>query len=420
MLILKKALVIILTFIMLIGCVSCGNGSEETGKTENTTESNTMNIENTSDATEKNTEDTSVTEDTSETETEPQIDNITPADNSTVVLANDEVYEWWSDFHFKKTKSDPYYRHEDIYYPNSVAFSWDANEKATYYRLFISTDENFSGEETESYLVNTNSLTLSHLYTGTKYYWFVLNTEIGEDGNEINSESVSPRSFTTAESPRCLKIDGVSNTRDIGGLPAVDGYRVKQGMIYRGGKIENITDEGKAFFRNYLNIKTDLDLRTTGEGGAGTVSPLGEDVKYVNLDGRYYIGNKGISSDEGKKIFADEVRLFADPDNYPIYIHCSLGRDRTGTLAFVIEALLGVKRNELMMDYELSVFSVTGTSDNASVSAIRSNIQATYDYINSSYSGKSFAERTENYLLDIGITPEEIQAIRDLLLEEVQ
>ena len=73
----------------------------------------------------------------------------------------------------------------------------------------------------------------------------------------------------------------------------------------------------------------------------------------------------------------------------------------------------------LVMDYELSVFSVTGTLDNASISAIKNNILATYDYI-SSYEGSSFAEKTENYLLSIGITAEEIQTIRDLLLEEVE
>ena len=167
-------------------------------------------------------------------------------------------------------------------------------------------------------------------------------------------------------------------------------------------------------FQNYA-----LYPHTPGEGGAGTVSPLGEELNYVNIDGRYYTGSKGISNDLGKELFAQEIRLFADPDNYPIYIHCSLGRDRTGTLAFVIEALLGVNKNNLMMDYEISVFSYTGTQDNASVAAIRNNIRATYDYI-ATYDGANFAEKTENYLLSIGITAEEIQTIKDLLLEEVK
>ena len=47
-------------------------------------------------------------------------------------------------------------------------------------------------------------------------------------------------------------------------------------------------------------------------------------------------------------------------------------------------------------------------------------MRQTYDYISSNYEGDSFAEKTENYLLSIGITPEEIQSIRDIMLEEVK
>ena len=75
--------------------------------------------------------------------------------------------------------------------------------------------------------------------------------------------------------------------------------------------------------------------------------------------------------------------------------------------------------NDLMKDYEISIFSVTGTLDNAGVESIRNNIKATYDYLNT-FEGNNFSERVENYLLSIGITEEEIQTIRDLLLEEVK
>ena len=419
----KKILAVCLAALTLFSFVCCGGEAEtesadvgvNTEETDMQTEASTSMLEDSETMTEKATE--------KETETEAKVVYgsavNTPENGSVITLANDDVYTWWSTFHFKKTDSNPYYRHEDIYYPNVVTFSWEENEEADYYTLYLSTDAGFAEEKTESYLLNTNSLSLGHLYTGTKYYWCVYSTKI-VDGEQVNTIEVGDHSFTTKESPRCLEIEGVSNTRDIGGMAAFDGYRIKQGMIYRGGKLEGMTEAGKEFFRNYLGLRTDLDLRTPGEGGAGTVSPLGEDINYVNIDGRYYTGSKGISNDLGKELFAQEIRLFADPDNYPFYIHCSLGRDRTGTLAFVIEALLGVSRNDLMMDYELSVFSVTGTLDNASVSAIRGNIQATYDYINGYYTGKNLAEKTENYLLSIGITAEEIQTIRDILLEEVK
>lgn len=397
--------------------------TEETqNETESTTESTmATNTESETDESSSTSPETSETDVVSESETESETDSQTepdtvyPNDGSTVVLANAEVYGWWDTYKFNKTDSEPFYRHEDIYYPVPLIFSWDKDEDADYYRLYLSTSEDLLPYE--SYLLNTNSISLDHLFTGTKYYWTVISTKV-VDGNEINETVVSTRSFTTAESPRCLRIEGVSNTRDIGGLEAVDGYRIKQGMVYRGGKLEDITEEGKAYFLDVIGLKTDLDLRTPGEGGAGSGSPLGADVNYVNINGRYYVGGMGIQSEEGKQVFAQEIRLFTDPDNYPIYIHCSLGRDRTGTLAFVLQALLGASRNDMYMDYELSVFSVTGTLDNASIQAIRNNIVATYDYL-ATFEGSNLAEKTENYLLSIGITAEEIQTIRDLLLEEV-
>ena len=406
--------------------------TETEDKAETTTETDTSDITE-STATESATESTtegvteSVTEDNAvvetdsvseeETTSEPVIEvNAFPKDGAEIVLANAEVYGWWDTYKFNKTDSDPFYRHEDIYYPVPLIFTWEADGEADYYRLFISTDESFLS--CESYLLNTCSLSLEHLFTGTDYYWTVISTKV-VDGNEVNKTVVPTRSFTTAESPRCLRIEGVSNTRDFGGMDAMEGYRIKQGMVYRGGKLEAVTEEGKEFFLDVLGLKTDLDLRTPGEGGAGSGSPLGADVNYVNINGRYYVGGMGIQSEEGKQVFAQEIRLFTDPDNYPIYIHCSLGRDRTGTLAFVLQALLGASRNDMYMDYELSVFSVTGTLDNAGVEAIRNNIVATYDYL-ATFEGSSLAEKTENYLLSIGITAEEIQTIRDLLLEEVK
>ncbi len=410
------------------------NPTEETAaKGETTIETDTSDIAE-RPSTESITEDSSesvtetVTENSAVVETDSALDeeittepegeevNAFPENGAEIILANAEVYGWWDKYKFERTDSDPFYRHEDIYYPVPVIFTWEKEEGADYYRFYLSTDEGFLS--CESYLLNTNSISLDHLFTGTKYYWTVISTNV-VDGNEINETVVPTRSFTTAESPRCLRIEGVSNTRDIGGLEAVDGYRIKQGMIYRGGELDAITEESKEFLVDYLGIMTDLDLRTPGEGGAGSGSPLGSDINYVNINGRYYTGNMGINTDEGKKVFADEIRLFANPDNYPIYIHCSLGRDRTGTLAFVIEALLGVSRNDMYMDYELSVFSVTGTQDDAGVQAIRNNIKTIYDYLYS-FEGAKLAEKTENYLLSIGITAEEIQAIKDILLEEVE
>ena len=48
------------------------------------------------------------------------------------------------------------------------------------------------------------------------------------------------------------------------------------------------------------------------------------------------------------------MQSVVDGDN--IYFHCTIGTDRTGTLAYFLEGLLGVSEEEKLEDYELSYF----------------------------------------------------------------
>jgi protein-tyrosine phosphatase len=52
----------------------------------------------------------------------------------------------------------------------------------------------------------------------------------------------------------------------------------------------------------------------------------------------------------------DNFRLFCDRANYPIYFHCSGGADRTGSLAWVLNAVLGVSRHETETDWEVTFY----------------------------------------------------------------
>ena len=338
------------------------------------------------------------------------ISAISPKIGSTVVLANDKVYSWYQQFD-ATSKTVPAVAKADIYYPVPVTFEWECKEEAVYYLVYLSTSEDLSNPQ--CFVTNEPTLQLENLFVATDYYWQV---DAICSGNTLRSEIFE---FSTAKSSRTIVIEGVSNTRDIGGFATADGNRLKQGMIYRGGKLENITEKGKQQFLYDFEIKTDLDLRTVGEGGAGAggKSPVSDSLNYFLYDGRYYVGDKGISNENGKKIIADEIRVFANPDNYPVYIHCSLGRDRTGTLVLILQGLCGVEKWDIYMDYEMSMFSYGGTQDGSNP---WQSIQDTYAYINNNYSGSTFAEKTENYLLSCGITAEEIATIRSMMIEEVK
>ena len=193
---------------------------------------------------------------------------------------------------------------------------------------------------------------------GTTYYYQVY-------AHHANS-TVKSRifSFQTEYAPRILNVPGVSNLRDFGGYYTEDKTkRIKQGIVYRGAKFDtaNQIDEATNQMLNYYGLKTDLDLRLPG---SESTQPFGDAVNYINVSGPHYVEWSGIAfyGDGSKEALATEVRAFANPDNFPIYVHCSLGRDRTGTICFLINALCGVSKQDLFLDYEISYLSNLGST----------------------------------------------------------
>ena len=169
-----------------------------------------------------------------------------------------------------------------------------------------------------------------------------------------------------------------------------------------------VTEEGKRVLRNDLNIKTDLDLRVEAVRANLTQSALGEDIDFSLIPCAAYEGFV-----QEKETAAKLFRLFADPSRYPIYAHCWGGADRTGTLCFILSAILGVKEEDLFTDYEFTSLSVWGRRLITSelFGKLLSELQA-YGSENDSLNVKC-----ENFLLSCGITKQEINTIQEIFLE---
>ena len=212
-----------------------------------------------------------------------------------------------------------------------------------------------------------------------------------------------------------LKILGVSNVRDMGGWK-VEGGRIKEGLIYRSGNVDAIYPGGKNQIQNDLGIKTDFDLRKAGEGTAGTTSPLGTDVKYVNLGGVYY--NNIIQDELNYHTLVKEFKVLAYEKNYPILFHCAIGRDRTGTLAFLLMSLLGASKKDMYREYELSNFSIAGCTGKSQPITLEKRITRVYDLIDKhGKKDNTFAEKTELFLIDAGVSRKTIKKLKQNLIE---
>ncbi len=268
--------------------------------------------------------------------------------------------------------------------------------------LEVSENSNFTNSLKYNVDETYGSLKIYNLKTGTKYY-YRLNATLSS-GTQISQGG----SFTTEASPRILTIDGIRNVRDIGGWKTASGKTIKQGLLFRGTELDGafeeaytITEDGIAQMRYELGIKYDLDLR--GQT-LNTKDMLGNDVEHNYYNVSMYSGvlNEG-NTEAIRKVFSD----LANKNNYPMYLHCTYGRDRTGTVCYLLEGLLGVSDYDLRKDYELTM--LYDGSD-------RLDEFISFTTLVNTLEGANTQEKIEGYLLSIGVTEQEIANIREIFL----
>ena len=182
-----------------------------------------------------------------------------------------------------------------------------------------------------------------------------------------------------------------------------------------------INAEGIRIFREDLGIRTDLDLRQPEENGTGNIteSPLGSDVNWINIpitgyEANIETGNNAVNLSYMKR-FKSAMAVFSDINNYPVYLHCWGGADRTGTVAFMLEGLSGASEEDLAIDYELTSFSPLG-------SRFRYNqTDKGFTYANmiakiKEFNGETLQEKFENYAVNLlGLTKAQVSNIQSIL-----
>ena len=220
------------------------------------------------------------------------------------------------------------------------------------YKVLVSQSNSF--ENAKEYVVKDNFVNANNLFVNTQYYWKVVTDE---DESKVGT-------FTTGDYPRWISARPVYNVRDLGGYMTQSGKRVKQGLVYRGGEITNKTwgehlltntEESKAVFNDVMNIGVELDLRGASDIGDGY-----KDYAFRPGENRYkqhaiksYEQTFTNTRSEVKNVFD----ILANADNEHVYFHCYGGADRTGTIGFLLNGLLGVSYTDLVIDFELTSYS---------------------------------------------------------------
>ncbi|MBX7003756.1 tyrosine-protein phosphatase [Bacillus aerophilus] len=172
-----------------------------------------------------------------------------------------------------------------------------------------------------------------------------------------------------------IQFSKLANFREVGGLQTTDQMVIKQGMIYRSADLSRLTKQDILTFST-LGIQTICDLRTSSERKSHPPKIMEHDkIVHIPMQPDSMMPSKwtmfrmliaeGKSLSftpimkevyqsmlyERKKEIQQLFTLLSDEKNYPLMLHCTSGKDRTGFLSALIQLAAGVPVHTVLSEY---------------------------------------------------------------------
>lgn len=224
---------------------------------------------------------------------------------------------------------------------------------------------------------------------------------------------------------RQLNWDGCKNVRDLGGLDACDGRKTRWGALVRSDDPFKLTSKGWEALLAH-GIRTIITLRTEGKTEYEIdmqMLPSGVEVVSVaieDLGDREFLQKWAVTDLWCTPLYyqdalrrwperhAEVVASFAQAQTGGVLIHCSRGIDRTGIITLLLLTLVGVAAEDIVADYELSSDPERDEILRAHETSSRKVILETIANLN-----------VKTYLLEAGLSPEDLETARERLLEPI-
>jgi protein-tyrosine phosphatase len=202
---------------------------------------------------------------------------------------------------------------------------------------------------------------------------------------------------TSTRTDRWLRLDGTTNTRDLGGLPTSDGGRTVPGRILRSDNLQTLSEDDVRRLVDEVGLREVIDLRTSGEillEGRGPLREVAEVVhRHFSLipERGHYTDVFAVEEDELPDLPADwtetvlprqvaegeeeelpgvraylgylrdradavvgALRALAAGGPGASVVHCAAGKDRTGVVVALALAVAGVPHEEIVADYAMT------------------------------------------------------------------
>ena len=167
---------------------------------------------------------------------------------------------------------------------------------------------------------------------------------------------------------RRIGLSGPVNFRDLGGYDTVDGQRVRWRRLFRSDSLSPVTADDARLLTEELGLLAVVDLRSGGEleeGGGGLADvalhyhhvPLFDDVGAIPVEPSDRVLHElyaRMLSDSAGRIAEALAAIASEAAEHPTVFHCTAGKDRTGIVAALVLALLGVSNDDIVADYALT------------------------------------------------------------------
>ena len=163
-----------------------------------------------------------------------------------------------------------------------------------------------------------------------------------------------------------FSVAGAVNFRDLGGHRTPSGA-VRSGRVFRSASLAYLDPEEAAQLAREAGIEVVLDLRSdqeVEERPLTTIEQAGVTVHRIPvLDGLHadaesfewqdltLVGLYQLMLERCADGFVAATRMVADSSHHPLVFQCAAGKDRTGVLAALVLATLGVDEESIVSDY---------------------------------------------------------------------
>ena len=404
---------------------------------------------------------------------------VSPAENAEVKTISDKI---WNDIH-----NDSIYLSQATFYEGTHTGTYRKSAMADVNTNSVPIKLKWSGTSGECTVKiwRTRDLTanssaspiFSTKVTGTTAtYW---DPEVGRNFTwsvtDSTGASVTGHFHTIQRTPRIIYGDQNPNTpgaecsagRDIGGWLTEDKTkRVRQGLVFRSAQIEYCSSGADnhvyyplTYLKDVIGIKLDIDLREDSHLGKYYAYPtnkvwtcswkkgnadysdeylkkaesnIGPGVPRYCVDTSYaaFPSYTGFTSNtENKKSVWAAFKQIHDrvtkTNPEAVLFHCSHGKDRTGSLAYVLLGALGVSETDARRDFGFTWY-LEAKSDVAMDTAGGDGYKGLTKLLNALPSGSTFKARCVAYLKACGTAagdsdPEgKITAFQNAMLEAVE